>query len=294
MFALLGTVCGATFVWLATQRNDTASTIALVCIGCIVFSACARTGLVAARGGVNVRRRAIGATILVLSTIASIVYFGASTVDAHWFGGGFTHGPTTRNEVALTFDDGPNITATLGVMKILDARHVHATFFVVGKALDAQPEIVRELIANGHLVGNHSYNHDQWRWLDPRYQELEKTQRVFARHQLNCPNWFRPPHGQRTPFIRRVVDGHHMHMALWDVSASDWNTVDAHLIAQRVLRKVHPGAIILLHDGLDGIATRNRTVMLAALPEILDGLAAKGLKPVTLDAMFGTSGAGRC
>ena len=80
-------------------------------------------------------------------------------------------------------------------MNILDDAHVKATFFVVGKALEAQPGIVRALYNDGQLVGNHSYHHDEWRWLDPRYPELERTQEAFARELGTCPAWFRPPRG---------------------------------------------------------------------------------------------------
>ena len=134
-------------------------------------------------------------------------YFGASTVGATWFGGGVVHGPRTSSEVAITFDDGPDVSATPTIMQILDAAHVKGSFFVVGKTLDTSPQVVRDLVADGQLVGNHSYHHDDWRWLDPRYPELERTQEAFAREIGTCPVWFRPPHGQRTPLMARVVQG---------------------------------------------------------------------------------------
>jgi peptidoglycan-N-acetylglucosamine deacetylase len=157
---------------------------------------------------------------------------------------------------------------------------------VVGKALDVYPQIVKLLVDDGQLVGNHSYHHDQWRWLDPRYPELERTQQAFARDVGVCPAWYRPPHGQRTPFLARVVHDHHMHMALWDVSASDWTTTDATLVARRVLAKVRGGSIIDLHDGLDGDPTVDRSVVARALPLILRGLQKKHLHPVRLDTLL--------
>ena len=124
--------------------------------------------------------------------------------------------------MALTFDDGPNLTATLPIMRILDAAHVKGTFFEVGKAIDAEPQITRALHAHGQLLGNHSYNHDQWRWLDPRYPELERTQQAFQRAIGVCPAYYRPPHGDRTPFLAHVVNDHHMRIIMWDDSAADW------------------------------------------------------------------------
>ena len=125
-------------------------------------------------------------------------------------------------------------------MKILDAAHVKGTFFVVGKTLDASAAgRARSRTPHGHLVGNHSYHHDEWRWLDPRYPELERTQKAFAREIGTCPVWFRPPHGQRTPLMARVVKEHGMRMAMWDVvGRATAATNDPHAIADKVLASV--------------------------------------------------------
>ncbi|HEY3834173.1 MAG TPA: polysaccharide deacetylase family protein [Acidimicrobiia bacterium] len=239
------------------------------------------------------RERIVGGVVM-LAVASTTMYFGASTVGATWFGGGVTHGPRSSRMVALTFDDGPNAATTLPLLKLLDAHHIKATFFIVGKALDAYPNIVQALVADGQMVGNHSYHHDQWRWLDPEYPELERTQQAFARHGLPCPAWYRPPHGQRTPFTARVVHDHNMHMVLWDDAAGDWATNNAQLIAKRILAKVHGGSIILLHDGLDGNPHADRTVLLRAMPLILAGLRAKGLQPVRLDKLLGGPAYTRC
>ncbi len=247
-----------------------------------------------APAGTSAARERTIAAALVLVVAGTTGYFGASTVSASWFGGGITHGARSSRMVALTFDDGPNAATTLPLMRLLDAHGVKATFFIVGKALDAYPEIVRLLVNDGHLVGDHSYQHDQWRWLDPRYPELDRTQQAFARHNLPCPAWFRPPHGQRTPFVARAVEEHHMRMVLWDAAAGDWATNDAALIARRVLAHARGGSIILLHDGLDGNPGADRRVILRAMPLILAGLKARGLEPVRLDTLLGGAAYTRC
>ena len=93
---------------------------------------------------------------------------------------------------------------------ILDAHAVKATFFTVGKALDARPDISQALLSDGQLLGAHSYHHDYWRWLDPRYPELDRTQKAFQRQLGVCPAFFRPPHGQRTPFMSWLVHDREM------------------------------------------------------------------------------------
>ena len=99
---------------------------------------------------------------------------------------------------------------------------------------------------------------------------------------------------QKAPFLARVVRDHHMHMVLWSASAGDWATDDAQLVARRILANARPGAILLLHDGLDGIPTKDRSVLVRALPLIIDGLRAKGLKPVRLDQLLGTAAYQKC
>jgi peptidoglycan/xylan/chitin deacetylase (PgdA/CDA1 family) len=277
----------AVAAFLIVRMTATRTTVLWLAILAVTVAAlAARFGRVGMPRTKRLRTITVG-SILVITTSAVTGYFGASTVGATWFGGGTVHGPRNGNEIAITFDDGPNVAATPAIMKILDRAHVKATFFIVGKALDAEPQIVRSLYAHGHLLGNHSYHHDEWRWLDPRYPELERTQDAFARQVGTCPVWFRPPHGQKTPMMQRVVQDHHMRMAMWDVSVADWKTDDADAIAAHVLAHVHPGSIIDLHDGLDGKVFADRSVVVRALPKILAGLRERNLNPVRLDALLG-------
>ena len=256
---------------------------------------------VVSAGAASVLPRVTRASARSSLTVAScaVVFFlglagwvGANSPSAGWFGSLVDHGSGHRREVALTFDDGPNITYTPAVRAILDRYGVKGTFFTVGKALDARPDISRALLDAGHLLGNHSYLHDELRWLDPRYPELERTQRAFRRDLGVCPSFFRPPHGQHNPFMARVVQRHRMTMVTWDVSAGDFATHDAGLVARRVLDRVRPGAIIDLHDGIDGDLTADRSVLTRALPMILDGLRARGLRPVRLDVLLDRPGYG--
>jgi peptidoglycan/xylan/chitin deacetylase (PgdA/CDA1 family) len=219
--------------------------------------------------------------------VALMAWVAANTPTVNWFGGTISHGPRSGNQVAITFDDGPDDTYTLAVRDILDAHGVKATFFTVGKALAARPDISRALLDDGQLLGDHSYHHDYWRWLDPRYPELERTQDAFQRLLGVCPGFFRPPHGQRTPFMSWLVDRRDMAMVTWDVSAADWSSHDGADVAANILERVKPGSIILLHDGLDGKVHADRSVLLTALPLILDGLKQRGLQPVRLDQLLG-------
>ena len=242
-------------------------------------------------------RRAPGAvraatTVAAVATAGVTFWVGANSPTVNWFGSQVAHGSRDGRQVAITFDDGPDDPYTLEIARILDSRGAKGTFFMVGKALDRRPDIARALREDGHLLGNHSYHHDAWRWLDPRYPERERTQRAFRQNLGICPTFYRAPHGQHTPFLAHVVGDHGMTMVGWDVSADDWKTDDARLVARRVLDDVAPGSIIVLHDGLDGSVTADRSVLVRAVPIILDGLARRNLKPVRLDALLGERGYG--
>jgi len=279
---VIGIIVAIIAIWLFPQRHDFGAHIILVLllaagVSIVVLAATRRT-----------RGLTVFAVALLVFTLLFTGYVGAETPGVKWFGGGTTHGPTNTRQVALTFDDGPDAASTPEIMAILDRYGVKATFFEVGKAIDAVPDVTRALYRDGQLLGNHSYHHDSWSWLDPRYPELKETQAAFRRAIGTCPIFYRPPHGARTPLLARVVRDHDMHMVLWDVSSSDWSSKDPQAVARRTLAGAKPGSIILLHDGLDGDPHKTRPVIAQALPMILDGLRAKHLEPVRLDVLLKT------
>jgi len=236
-------------------------------------------------GAAGAGRRRWVAVVVVTAAVALLAWTGANDPQLSWFGPVVAHGPRDVGTVALTFDDGPNVPYSLRIADVLESRGTRGTFFLVGKAIDAEPAAARELMERGHLVGNHSYHHDYWRWLDPGYPELDRTQDAFERHLGVCPALYRPPHGQRTPFVSAQVASEGMRTITWDVSGLDWSLTDGDEVARRILARVQPGSIILLHDGLDGVADADRQVVLDALPIILDGLEERGLRPVRVDEL---------
>ncbi|HEX2383909.1 MAG TPA: polysaccharide deacetylase family protein, partial [Acidimicrobiales bacterium] len=187
-----------------------------VAVGLVSIAGATRENLRVGRAGMAL------ACVLVLLAGGLMAWVAANDPGVLWFGGVISHGDRSQPRVALTFDDGPNAVYTESVARILDSHDVKGTFFQVGKAIDARPDITRALVADGQLVANHSYHHDSWRWLDPRYPELNRTQRAFDRAVGKCPAFFRPPHGQRTPFMLAQVRHADMHAVTWDTSAQDW------------------------------------------------------------------------
>jgi peptidoglycan/xylan/chitin deacetylase (PgdA/CDA1 family) len=298
----VSTAAGAVFAH-RLSRRVVATVLAMMLVACLgiwfaISGTIALLVAIAATGSVVASRLVPGSSLFgwrvamvavagALPGLVCFAYMGATMPQATWFGDAISHGPRSSNVVALTFDDGPNGESTLAVMRVLDSAGVAGTFFEVGKAVEAEPYVTGLLISHGHLIGDHSYSHGRWSFLSPTYPEAAKAQSAIADSAGVCPAFFRPPHGDRTPLMLRAVAGEGLTTVTWDVSAGDWATDNASLIAKRVLQSVKPGSIILLHDGLDGKPGADRSVVAEALPLILDGLKAKGLQPVRLDELLG-------
>jgi peptidoglycan/xylan/chitin deacetylase (PgdA/CDA1 family) len=185
-----------------------------------------------------------------------------------------------RKEVALTFDDGPWPGATDRVLAILRRLHVQATFFMVGRQVDAYPGIARRVAAAGHEIGNHSFDHPEGfaALSDERVgAEMSDTNALLANLGVT-PTAFRPPGGSYDDAVVTTARSQSMRTVLWDVDPRDWvSGVPPKLIVSSVLHKVRPGSIVLLHDG--GGDARHT---IEALPSIIERLRARGYDFVTI------------
>jgi peptidoglycan/xylan/chitin deacetylase (PgdA/CDA1 family) len=196
-----------------------------------------------------------------------------------------TAGGGTRREVALTFDDGPS-PFTPKVLGVLRAAHAHATFFVVGRNVAANPHWTDDIVRAGDEIGDHTWSHASIPALpapDRRSEILGPAERVHAITEAT-PVLFRPPYGAMNPATNRLTRDLGLVPVVWSVDPHDYDAPSAKVIAQRVLARVHPGSIVLLHDGG---GDRRRTV--AALRQILRGLRALGLRPVTVSELLNGS-----
>lgn len=192
--------------------------------------------------------------------------------------------------VALTFDDGPHPVITPRVLRVLEEHDVYATFFVIGRHVAAQPEIVRDLVAAGHEIGNHTYRHTRHPYLLSRRQligEMQRTQVEIERAAGTVPGLFRPPIGFRSFVMASAARSAGLKLVNFSVSARDTRRISAARITKRILRSVHPGAIILLHDGIDRPdPAADRTETLEALPHIIAALKTRGYRLVRLSELL--------
>jgi peptidoglycan/xylan/chitin deacetylase (PgdA/CDA1 family) len=195
------------------------------------------------------------------------------------------------NEAALTFDDGPNGDTTLRLLDVLARHNAKATFFVIGRFVREQPQIVRAIHAAGHLVGNHTMTHP---WLHiqthARIREELFGCNAIIEDALGAPvRYFRPPHGARRPFVLRYAAELEMTPVQWNVIVGDWNLHPAAQLAARVGRGIARnqrrghGTNIVLHDGFDGALGAPRISTVEAVDLLLPAWAAKGIRPVRVD-----------
>jgi peptidoglycan/xylan/chitin deacetylase (PgdA/CDA1 family) len=194
--------------------------------------------------------------------------------------------PTGRPEVALSFDDGPDPAVTPRVLHLLAQADAKATFFCIGTAAAAHPDLVRAIVQAGHQVENHTETHPyHFATLGPaslRCEILAAQIRLTAMTG-RAPRWLRAPAGLRNPLLQPVLALTGLGLASWTRRALDGVWGNPQRARDRLLRGLAAGDILLMHDGRAARTPSGEPVVLAILPDVLAGLAARGLNSVTLD-----------
>lgn len=176
--------------------------------------------------------------------------------------------------VALTFDDGPNPIYTPQVLAILKKYHIKATFFMVGMNAKKYPELVKQVLAEGHAINNHSLTHPNLTHLNATElnKEVETPQVIISNIIGKKPLCLRYPYGASNAHVREVIREHGMVPVPMGFNSFDYDRPGTDKIVSWVLKNIYSKQVVLLHDGF---AKREQTV--AALPRIIEGIKAKGL-----------------
>ncbi|MFH3478912.1 polysaccharide deacetylase family protein [Xanthobacter variabilis] len=183
--------------------------------------------------------------------------------------------------IAITFDDGPNPETTPKLLKILEARGIKATFFVVGTRASENPELLRRMAEAGHEIGNHSWNHPQLPKVSVQEADRQISQTSAAIHAAigKDPIYLRPPYGAMNNTLRKhIEDKFGLAMVYWSADSLDWKNRDTQSIYDKVMAQTRPGGIILMHD--------IHATTVAAVPRVVDALIAKGYKFVTVSELI--------
>jgi len=210
------------------------------------------------------------------------------------FGHTLTQGPTNERVVALTYDDGPNPPYTDRILEVLERERVHATFFLVGRAVEAYPDVVRREVRDGDAVGNHSWDHSHLVVLSQAQlvQSIERTDAAIRGAAGVRTHLLRPPFGARDWSVMQTAQRLGYTVVMWSAPlARDWEYPPADVIAQRVLAGVGDGSIVVLHDGNRGMLCGaqhinphvcDRSADIAATRFIIEELKRRGYRFVTI------------
>jgi len=189
-------------------------------------------------------------------------------------------GSAQDKEVALTFDDGPEGEWTPKILDILKQKNVKATFFVIGKQAQKYPELLRRMDEEGHVIGDHTFDHRDLTKLDAQQVDLEIEKCASIIHGTigKTPRFVRPPYGFHNTTVDNAVYSKDKIIVLWSLDTEDWTGLDAATVTARIVPKMKNGFIVLQHDGVNPKLSGS----VQALPDIIDGLQALGYTFVTV------------
>lgn len=195
-------------------------------------------------------------------------------------------GPSDQRRVALTFDDVPDDHFTPQVLDVLRQYGVKATFFVVGNRAEKYPDILKRMLDEGHIIGNHSYDHANLPKLSDEafHNEVNRTQRILRAATGRTINFIRPPYGNISEEQIKWLASQGMLIVNWNVDSLDWKGLTAEQIEANIMSHLTPGAIVLQHAA--GGKDHDLSGTVKALPRIIEELNRQGIEMVTLDKLL--------
>ena len=198
----------------------------------------------------------IATAAVVAAGIAGGCTYAALSAQSQIFGRVLIAG-RNPNEIALTYDDGPNDVVTERLLDVLAEHEVRASFFLIGRFVRERPQIVRAIHAAGHLIGNHTMTHPWLAWQSAARvrRELADCNAVLEETLGIAIRYFRAPHGARRPFVLRTARELGLTAVQWNILPGDWEPIGAEAIAARTMKMIARnqrtgcGSNVVLHDG---------------------------------------------
>ena len=209
----------------------------------------------------------------------SVLFCGSYFMRMGFFLKSICYVKTNEKWVALSFDDGP-VESTRNILDILKENHAEAAFFLIGKNISGNEDLVKRMIQDGHVIGNHSFSHH------PLFDLFSSGKMLNDMESMNqsvknitgfSPRFFRPPYGVTNPNLKKAVMTGGFISIGWSIRSLDTIIKNQHRLLSKILSSLRPGAILLLHD------TSETTV--AILPELLKSIRQRGFEIVRLDKM---------
>jgi peptidoglycan/xylan/chitin deacetylase (PgdA/CDA1 family) len=176
---------------------------------------------------------------------------GSSLIQSNYHVKAYCSNPVeTQNKIAITFDDGPN-EMTVPILEVLKKYNAKATFFCIGQNIEKHPEILKQIVSEGHLIGNHSYSHSHFFDFYRKQQvlqEINDTNALIEKIIGKKVRFFRPPYGVTNPSIRRALAVTKHKVIGWNIRSLDAVIRNEKTILDRITKRIKPGGIVLLHD----------------------------------------------
>jgi peptidoglycan-N-acetylglucosamine deacetylase len=224
-----------------------------------------------------------------LSTAAAVAAGYQSMAPAgQWYGQTFTGLARGSRQIALTYDDGPNDPHTLRLLEVLAKHSVHATFFLIGRYVQQRPEIVREIVRAGHVVGNHTFTHPLliFKSATEIREQLSACRSALQDAIGNPSHLFRPPFGGRRPAVLRIARELGLDPVMWNVTGYDWSAPPAATIERKITNQIRGGDVVLLHDGGHKQMGADRSQTVIATDHLLTRYIAEQYEFVTIPQMM--------
>ena len=210
-----------------------------------------------------------------------VLFCGSYFIQWEFFLKSICSGKTKEKCIALSFDDGPAGDRTDRVLDLLRENQVQAAFFCIGKNLSGQETQLSRMMAEGHIIGNHSFSHH--RFFDlfssaKMFDDLKEMSQTCKVITGQTPRFFRPPYGVTNPNLKKAIQRSGLISIGWSIRSYDTVIHNEDRLMKKILRSLKPGAILLLHD------TQESTVRV--LPRLLKGIKEKGYRLERLDKLI--------
>lgn len=210
-----------------------------------------------------------------------LIIYGSATISSDFYIRAFCNADTNEKIIALTFDDGPHPQFTREVLDVLEEYQATATFFVIGKNIEGNEELLNEIDSKGHIIGNHTFSHSffiDFKSRESFIDEISRTMATVFKITGRQMRFFRPPYGVTTPHLANALKDLHYCVIGWNVRSLDTTKEPEEMIFERVKKQLKPGAVILFHD------TSGKTVNV--LRQTLNFAQENGFKIVSTERLF--------
>jgi peptidoglycan/xylan/chitin deacetylase (PgdA/CDA1 family) len=216
--------------------------------------------------------------LVYMGITAGMAFFPAS---GYYYREVLTHGDRSKNFLSLTFDDGPDAQNTSFVLDILKKHNIKAVFFIIGKKIRGNEELLKRMVDEGHVIGNHTWSHTNlWdlyssgRMADDIWRNILETERITGKRM----KLFRPPYGVINPMVAKAIRKTAVKVVIWSFRSFDTSCGDPGLLLAKTLENARPGDVMLFHDNVGSTA--------GILEKIIVSLQKRGFSFIPLDEML--------